>query len=93
MSTPLRPELHLDLSGQQEPLLLLDVSTVYTTCRHELHLDVSTLERPVLHLVVCTPQGLELHLKNLKNGTVLYVGLKITRHIIKSQIHLVRQSL
>ncbi len=41
---------------------------------------------------MCTPQRLELHLKNLKNGPVLYLGLKITRHIIKSQIHLVRLS-
>ncbi len=46
----------------------------------------------MLHLFVCTPQGLELHLKNFKKWP-RSVGLKITRHIIKSQIHLVRQSL
>jgi hypothetical protein len=31
--------------------------------------------------------------KNVKNGPVLYFGLKLTMHVIKSQIHLVRQSL
>jgi hypothetical protein len=29
----------------------------------------------------------------LKIGPVLYLGLKLTIHVIKSQIHLVRQSL
>jgi hypothetical protein len=33
------------------------------------------------------------HLKNLKNGTVLFLGLELTIHVFKSQIHLVRQSL
>jgi hypothetical protein len=32
------------------------------------------------------------HLKNLKNGLVLYVGLKLAKHVIKSKIHLVRRS-
>jgi hypothetical protein len=32
-------------------------------------------------------------LKNLKTGRVPYLGLELTIHIIKSQIHLVRQSL
>jgi|688.fasta_scaffold2886188_1 hypothetical protein len=36
-------ELHLDVSGQQEPLLLSDVSTPQ-------HLDLFTLQWPVLHL-------------------------------------------
>jgi hypothetical protein len=33
------------------------------------------------------------HLKNLETGPALYLGLKLTIHVIKSQIHLVRQSL
>jgi hypothetical protein len=33
------------------------------------------------------------HLQNLENGPVLYLGLKLTIHVIKSQIHLMRQSL
>jgi hypothetical protein len=37
VSTPHRPELHLDLAGQQEPVQLLDMSTLQG---HELHLDV-----------------------------------------------------
>ncbi len=32
------------------------------------------------------------HLTNLKNEPVLYLDLELTIHIIKSQIHLVRQS-
>ncbi len=32
-------------------------------------------------------------LKNLKNVPVLYLGLKLTTHVIQSRIHLVRQSL
>ncbi len=31
--------------------------------------------------------------KNLKNGPVLYLGLKLTIYVIKSQINHVRQSL
>ncbi len=31
--------------------------------------------------------------KKFKNGPVLYLGLKLTIHVIESQIHLVRQSL
>jgi hypothetical protein len=31
--------------------------------------------------------------KKYKNGPVLYLGLKLTIHVIKSKIHLVRQSL
>jgi hypothetical protein len=33
------------------------------------------------------------HLKNLKTGRGPYSGLKLTMHVIKSQIHVVRQSL
>jgi hypothetical protein len=33
------------------------------------------------------------HLKNLIAGRVPYLGLELTMHVIKSQIHLVRQSL
>jgi hypothetical protein len=31
--------------------------------------------------------------KNFKNGPVPYLGLELTKHVITSQIHLVRQSL
>ncbi len=48
-------ELHLDLSGQQGPVLLLD--RVYTTGT-ELHLDLSGQQEPVLLLDVSTPRGL-----------------------------------
>ncbi len=34
-----------------------------------------------------------MHYKNFFNGPVLYLGLKLTIYVIKSQIHLVRQSL
>jgi hypothetical protein len=33
------------------------------------------------------------HLKNLKTGLVPYLGLELTVYVIKSQIHLVSQSL
>ncbi len=33
------------------------------------------------------------HLKNFNNCPVLYLGLKLTIYVIKSRIHLVRQSL
>jgi hypothetical protein len=33
------------------------------------------------------------HNKNLKTALVPYLGLELTIHVIKSQIHLVRQSL
>ncbi len=35
--------------------------------------------------------GLE-HLKNLKDGPVPFLGLELTKHVIQSQIHLMRQS-
>ncbi len=46
-------ELHLDVSGQQEPFaaFFLDVSTVQG---HELHLDVSTLQGHEMYLDVST---------------------------------------
>ncbi len=46
-----RPELHLDMSGQHEPLLLLDVSKLK---EDELHQDISRLQEPVLLLDLCT---------------------------------------
>jgi hypothetical protein len=33
------------------------------------------------------------HLKNLKTGRILFIGLELTMHVLKSQIHLARQSL
>jgi hypothetical protein len=40
----------------------------------------------------CVIKSLE-HLKSCKNRPVLYLGLKLTIHVIKSQINLVRQYL
>ncbi len=40
----------------------------------------------------CIIKSLE-HLKNLKTARFLYLGLELTMHVLKSQIHLVRQSL
>jgi hypothetical protein len=40
----------------------------------------------------CIIKSLE-HLKNLKIFCVPYLGLHLTMHVLKSQIHLVRQSL
>jgi hypothetical protein len=57
MSTPQGPELHLDMSTIQRPVLLLDVSTV-TPQGLELHLDLSLLQRPVLHLDLSTTWAL-----------------------------------
>jgi hypothetical protein len=57
--TPQGTELHLAMSGQQEPVLLLSMSKPQGP---ELHLDVSTLQLPILHLNVFTPQGPELFL-------------------------------
>jgi hypothetical protein len=42
------PELHLDLVGQQELVLLWDVSTLQEL---ELHRDIFRPQLPVLHLV------------------------------------------
>jgi hypothetical protein len=40
----------------------------------------------------CDPKSLT-HLQNLKNGPVLYSGLKLTIDVIKSKIYLLRHSL
>jgi hypothetical protein len=40
----------------------------------------------------CNIKSLE-HLKILKTGRVLYFGIELIIHVIKRQIHLVRQSL
>ncbi len=50
--------MQLDVSGQQEPELLLDVSTPQ---RPALHLDVSGQQESELHLDVSTLQRLVLH--------------------------------
>ncbi len=57
-SIPQGPELHLDVSGQQEPLLLLDVATQQGT---ELHLDLPRQQEPMLLLDVYTLEGPELY--------------------------------
>ena len=59
VSTPPGKELHLAMSGKQEPVLLLSMSKPQGP---ELHLDLSTLQLPMLHLNVFTPQGPELYL-------------------------------
>ena len=53
-STPQRPWLHLDVSGQQEAVLHLDVLTLQGP---ELHRDESGQQEPVLLLDVSTQQG------------------------------------
>jgi hypothetical protein len=53
------PELHLDMSGQLESLLLADVSSLL---RNELNLDVPRLQKPVLLLDLSTLQRPLLHL-------------------------------
>ena len=58
VSTLQGPELHLEVSGQQETTGL-DVSTSQGA---ELYLDMSTLQWPMLHLEVSTPQVPEPHL-------------------------------
>jgi hypothetical protein len=40
----------------------------------------------------CVIKSLE-HLQNIKNEPVPFLGLELFIHVIKSQIHLVRQSL
>jgi hypothetical protein len=72
VSTLQRSLLHLDLSDQQKPALLLDSWSMPKD--HKLHLDVSKLQRqrlhldfsgqekPVLVLDESTTQGPELHL-------------------------------
>ncbi len=53
------PQLHLDVSAQQEPLPLLDISSLKES---ELHLDVSAQQEPLPLLDVSTLKGSELHL-------------------------------
>jgi hypothetical protein len=55
----LGPELHLDVSTQQIPVLHLDLFPLQGPL---LHLDVSTVQSPVLHIDVSTLQGPQLHL-------------------------------
>jgi hypothetical protein len=57
---PQGPELHLDLSGQKEPVLT--PGRVYAPQGPELHLDLSGQKEPVLTPGrVYAPQGPELH--------------------------------
>jgi hypothetical protein len=70
MSSPQGPELHIYMSGQQEPLLLLDVTTLYRGLRCTwtwttgacAGLDLSTSHGAELHLDVATLQKPVLHL-------------------------------
>ncbi len=52
------PELHLDVFGQQKPVLLLEMSTLQ---KLELHLDVPTEAFGAPDLDVSKPQKPELH--------------------------------
>jgi hypothetical protein len=68
MSTPQGPELRLDVSSLQRPVLYLDVylllrctACIYTTGL-VLHLDVSTPQGPAQNLDVSTLQVHVLHL-------------------------------
>ncbi len=69
VSIPEGPKQHLDVPRQQEPVLLLDVSTQQIPVPHlyvsipqgpKQHLDVTRQLEPVLLLDVSTPQGLSL---------------------------------
>ncbi len=64
MFTLQEPDLHLDVSVQQKPVLLL---SMFTAERPLLHLDkdMSTLQSSVLDVKVSTPQGPKLRL-NIK---------------------------
>jgi hypothetical protein len=62
-------ELHLDLSGQQEPVLLLDMSTPQGT---ELHLCLSGQQEPVLLLLVSTLRGLSCTWSCLDNRSLCF---------------------
>ncbi len=53
------PKLHLDVSGQQEPLLFLDLSVLQGD---ELHLNVPRQQKPVMLLDFSTLQGPAPHL-------------------------------
>jgi hypothetical protein len=59
VSTLQRPSLHLDLYGQQEQVLILEIPTPQGP---ELHLALSILQKSVLHNDVSSRQGLEPHL-------------------------------
>jgi hypothetical protein len=54
---------------------------------------IKPTQTPINHkkYTFCVRKSLE-HLKNLKTGCVLYLGLELTMHVLKSQIHLVGDS-
>jgi hypothetical protein len=61
--------------------------------RHDENKQLTLLcQRKLEKYTFCVIDSL-VHVKNLKNGSALYLGLKLTIHVIKRQIHLVRQSL
>jgi hypothetical protein len=76
------PELQLDVSALQRPMLLLEV---FTPPGLELHLNVSAQQRLVLLLKVSTPQGLELHL-NVSAQQRLVLLLKVST--LRAELHL-----
>ncbi len=91
MFTPQGPELHRNMCKQQEPLLLLDMSTlqgpqlyqdVSKQHGHVLHLYVSTRQGPELHLDVALQQGPELH----PWTCLLYRGLCCTWTCLTQQV-------
>jgi hypothetical protein len=56
---PHRPGLHLDLSGQKEPVLMtLDVSIHHRGLSCTVHMYIFRLQKPVLLLDLSTLQGL-----------------------------------
>ncbi len=82
------PELQLDVSALQRPVLLLEVSTPQEL---ELHLNVSAQQRLVLLLKVSTPQGLELYL-NVSAQQKLVLLVKVSTpgaelHLNVSALH------
>ncbi len=61
-------------NDKNKQLTLLSQRKIALTTRNTLFFVIKSLE----------------HITNFKNGPVLYLGLKLTIHVIKSQIHLVR---
>jgi hypothetical protein len=87
MSTTQGPELHLDVyvSGQYDPLQLLDVST---SKGHELQMNIPRRQKPVL-LQACAP-----HQGAFTLGPKLYLDVStLQRPMLHLELSLINRSL
>jgi hypothetical protein len=88
------PTTIIAIQAQANPRLSMNNYTPHVISRNDKNKQLTLLRQRKLALSARNTLFEHWSTKKIyKNGPVLHLGLKLTAHVIKSQIHLVKQSL